>query len=255
MCAVEVGAGAGPVVVTGGSRGIGAAVSRAVAREGRPVVFAYRSRHDEAQRLVKEIEGAGGRALAVAADVGREADVLSLFEACDAAFGPPAALVNNAGVPGGRARLAEVSADQLETVFRTNVFGAFLCSREAVRRMSTSNGGRGGVIVSVSSAAVNTGAPAVWIHYAATKGALEVMSRGLSREVAGEGIRVNVVRPGLIETEVHQGHGEDRLQKLLTQIPLGRMGKDSEVADAVVWLLSPQAAYVTGAVIDVGGGL
>jgi NAD(P)-dependent dehydrogenase (short-subunit alcohol dehydrogenase family) len=246
---------AGALVVTGGGRGIGARIAVEAARRGMPVALAYRSRAETASETVREIEAAGGRALAVAADIGSEAEVLRLFARIDETFGGICGLVNNAGVPGGRARLEALRMEQLEQVFRTNVFGAFLCAREAARRMSTRHGGAGGAIVSISSGAVNTGSPGVWVHYAASKGALETMSRGLATELADDGIRVNVVRAGVIDTEAHRGHGEDRVRQLLAQIPMARIGRPEEVAAAVLWLLSPEASYVTGATIDVAGGL
>jgi NAD(P)-dependent dehydrogenase (short-subunit alcohol dehydrogenase family) len=245
----------GALVVTGGGRGIGARIATRAARSGWPVALIYRSRRDAAALVVKAIEDGGGRGIAIEADVGNEADVIRAFEAIDRQFGQVRGLVNNAAVPGGRARLEELRADQLDQVFRTNVFGAFFCSREAVKRMSTRRGGRGGVIVSISSGAVNTGSPGVWVHYAATKGALETMSRGLARELAADGVRVNVVRPGVIDTDAHRGHGDDRVKELMARVPLGRMGDPDEVAAAVLWLLSEEATYVTGAVLDVTGGL
>lgn len=246
---------AGALVVTGGGRGIGAEIARRAARGGAPVALLYRARPDNARKVVGQIEAAGGRAVAIAADVGREADVARAFEAVDAALGPLGGLVNNAVMAGSPRRLAELPAAEVEEVFRTNVTGAFLCSREAARRLSTRNGGGGGGIVLLSSAfAVNTGAPG-WVHFAASKAALETMSLGLAKELAEEGIRVNVVRPGVIATESRLAQPEEFRDRALAQVPLSRMGEPGEVASAVLWLLSPDASYVTGATLDVAGGL
>lgn len=246
----------GALVVTGGGRGIGAQIAVRAARNGTPVALVYRSRPENAARVVGEIEAAGGQAMAIQADVGSEADVTGAFTAVDAAFGPIGGLVNNAVLAGPPRRLAELPGIELDEVFRTNVFGAFLCSREAARRLSTKNGGGGGGIITLSSAhAVNTGAPGNWVHFAASKAALETMSRGLAKELAAEGIRVNVVRPGVIATETRLGQPEDHLNRTLGQVPLARMGTADEVAAAVLWLLSDEASYVTGATLDVAGGL
>ena len=246
----------GALVVTGGGRGIGAQIVLRAARNGTPTALIYRSRPENASRVAGEIQAAGGRAMAIQADVGSEADVVAAFKAVDAAFGPLGGLVNNAVLAGPPRRLAELPASELEEVFRTNVFGAFLCSREAARRMSTANGGSGGGIVTLSSAhAVNTGAPGNWVHFAASKAALETMSRGLAKELAADGIRVNVVRPGVIATETRLGQPKDHLDRALGQVPLARMGTADEVAAAVLWLLSEDASYVTGATLDVAGGL
>jgi len=244
------------LVVTGGGRGIGARIAVQAAQGGAPVALVYRSRPDNAARVVAEIETAGGRAMAIAADVGSEADVARTFEAVDATLGPVGGLVNNAVMAGPPRRLAELPADELEAVFRTNVLGAFFCCREAARRLSTKNGGGGGGIVLISSAhAVNTGAPGNWVHFAASKASLETMSRGLARELAAEGIRVNVVRPGVIATESRLGQPKEHLDRTVAQIPLARMGDAADVAAAVLWLLSDDASYVTAATLDVAGGL
>jgi NAD(P)-dependent dehydrogenase (short-subunit alcohol dehydrogenase family) len=246
----------GALVVTGGGRGIGAQIALGAAKGGTPVALIYRSRPDNAARVVDEIEAAGGRAIAIRGDVGSEDDVAQAFTAADSALGPIGGLVNNAVWAGSPRTLAELPATELEAVFRTNVFGAFLCSREAARRLSTANGGRGGAIVTLSSAhAVNTGAPGNWVHFAASKASLETMSRGLARELAGQGIRVNVVRPGVINTATRLAQPKDHLERTLRQIPLARMGTADEVAAAVLWLLSDEASYVTGASLDVAGGL
>jgi NAD(P)-dependent dehydrogenase (short-subunit alcohol dehydrogenase family) len=244
------------LVVTGGGRGIGARIAVRAARCGTPVALLYHSRPDDAGAVVREIEAAGGRALAIRADVGCEADVTRAFAAVDSAFGPLGGLVNNAVLAGPPRTLAELPRGELEDVFRTNVFGAFSCCRAAARRLSTQNGGGGGGIVTLSSAhAVSTGAPGNWVHFAASKAGLETMSRGLARELAGQGIRVNVVRPGAIATESRRGQPKAHLDRVLGQIPLARMGTADEVAAAVLWLLSEDACYVTGAVLDVTGGL
>lgn len=244
------------LVVTGGGRGIGAQIALRAAQGGTPVALIYYSRPDNAARVAGQIEAAGGQAIAIRADVGSEADVARAFTAADSALGPLGGLVNNAVWAGPPRTLAELPASELEAVFRTNVFGAFLCSREAARRLSTANGARGGAIVTLSSAhAVNTGAPGNWVHFAASKASLETMSRGLARELAGQGIRVNVVRPGVIATETRLGQPRDHLERTLRQVPLARMGTADEVATAVLWLLSDEASYVTGAALDVAGGL
>ena len=243
------------LVVTGGGRGIGARIAKRAAQAGMPVAFLYRSRREDADATLRELQASGVRAIAIQADVANEADIVRAFERVDGEFGGIAGLVNNAATNGGRARLDELTVAQLESVFRTNVFGSFICSREAARRMSTRKGGSGGAIVNISSGASRTGSPGVWVHYAASKGAIETMSNGLAKELAADGIRVNTVRAGVIATEVHQGHGEDRLAQLLAMVPMKRMGEPDEVAAATMWLLSAEASYVTGAVLDVTGGL
>ena len=248
-------AASGALVVTGGGRGIGAQVARRAAQAGVPVALIYRARADDAARVVDEIAAAGGRAIAIAADIGKEADVMRAFATVDEAFGPLGGLVNNAVDPGTPTRFAALSQDALEAVFRSSLFGAFLCAREAVKRLSTKHGGAGGAIVSLSSAiAVKTGA-AGWVHFAAAKAGLETMSLGLAREVAAEGVRVNVVRAGVIATETRLGQRKDFLDRAVAQIPMVRMGDPAEVAAAVLWLMSADAAYVTGATLDVTGGI
>jgi NAD(P)-dependent dehydrogenase (short-subunit alcohol dehydrogenase family) len=248
--------GPGAIVVTGGGRGIGAQVALGAARSGAPVALLYRSRPDNASHVVKEIKAGGGQAIAIAADVGNEADVVRAFKAIDDVFGTLGGVVNNAVMTGPPRRLAELPVDELEMVFRTNVFGAFLCAREAAKRLSTRNGGGGGGIVMISSAhAVNTGGPGNWVHFAASKGAVETMSRGLAKELAAQGIRVNVVRPGVIATETRLSQPADHLTRTLAQVPMARMGDPAEVATAVLWLLSSESSYVTGAMLDVAGGL
>ena len=201
------------------------------------------------------IVAAGGRALAIQADVSREDQILKLFKIAERELGPIKALVNNAGVTGGFARVENVSVAQIENVFAVNVTGSMLCAREAVRRMSTKRGGTGGAIVNISSRAAHTGGAGEWVHYAATKGAIDSFTIGLAREVATEGVRVNAVSPGLTDTELHASNGEPgRLQRLMPSIPMKRAGLPDEIAEGVLWLLSPAASYVTGAILVIGGG-
>jgi NAD(P)-dependent dehydrogenase (short-subunit alcohol dehydrogenase family) len=238
-------------VVTGGSRGIGAATCRLLAAQAWDVVVAYR---DDAAAAAAVVTACGGRAVAVRCDVAIEADVDALFAAADA-VGPLGALVNNAGIVAPRSRVDEVSAARVERLLAVNVLGPFLCAREAVRRMSTAHGGAGGAIVNVTSVAARLGSPGEYVDYAATKGAVDTMTIGLAREVAREGIRVNAVRPGLVDTEIHASGGEPgRAERLAPEIPLGRAGTAAEVAEAVAWLCSDAASYVTGALLDVSGG-
>ena len=243
------------VLITGGSRGIGAATALLAAHRGFAVAINYARQADAAQALVQRIEAEGGRAIAVQADVGDEAQVLAMFAEVDAKLGRISALVNNAGIVDAKARLDEMSVERLERMMRINVVGAFVCAREAVRRMSTRHGGNGGVIVNLSSAAARLGSPGQYIDYAASKGAIDTLTTGLAKEVAEEGIRVNGVRPGLIDTEIHASGGDpDRAFQLAPTVPMKRTGTAQEVANAIVWLLSGDASYVTGATIDVTGG-
>ena len=242
------------MLVTGGGRGIGAATARLAAAQGYTVCVNYRQQREAAENVVRTIQAEGGRAFPVQADVAVEADVVRLFQEVNK-VGRLTALVNNAGVLEPQLRLDAMNADRLGRVFATNVFGSFLCAKEAVRRMSTNYGGAGGGIVNVSSAASRLGAPGEYIDYAATKGAVDTLTVGLAKEVAAEGIRVNAVRPGIIDTEIHASGGETgRLMRLGAFIPMQRGGSADEVAEAVLWLLSAGASYVTGAIIDVAGG-
>jgi NAD(P)-dependent dehydrogenase (short-subunit alcohol dehydrogenase family) len=248
------GAARGVCLVTGGSRGIGAATARLAAARGYDVAITYLSRVDDAQAVVREVEALGRRALAVQADVADEAAVVEAFRRADA-LGPLALLVNNAGIVGSVGRLEDVTGAMLDTLVRTNIVGAFLAAREGVRRMSTRHGGRGGAIVNVSSGAAQLGSPNVWIHYAATKGALDTMTIGLAKEVAGEGIRVNAVRPGIIDTEIHAARPPGQVEKMRQAIPMARLGTADEIAGTILWLASDEASYVTAALLDARGGI
>ena len=243
------------LLVTGGGRGIGAATARLAAAGGYDVCVNYRADAAAAATVVEAAVQAGARAVAVQADVAVEGDVVRLFETCDRHLGRLSALVNNAGILETQARLDAMDAARISRVFATNVTGPFLCAREAVRRMSTRYGGTGGAIVNVSSGASKLGSPHEYIDYAATKGALDTMTIGLSREVAAEGIRVNAVRAGHVYTTLHASGGEpDRVERVKSQVPMGRGGAPEEIARAILWLLSDDASYTTGAFLDVAGG-
>ena len=243
------------LIVTGGGRGIGAATARLAAGRGYAVCVNYRKNQAAADAVVAEIQAAGGTALAVGADVASEPDVVRLFETVDARLGPIGALVNNAGILEKQTRVEHIDAARIDRVFATNVRGAFLCAREAVRRLSTTHGGDGGAIVNVSSRAAQLGAPGEYVDYAASKAALDALTIGLAREVAGEGIRVNGVRAGIIYTEIHTDGGEPgRVDRLGPTLPMLRGGDAIEVARAILWLLSEEASYSTGTFIDVAGG-
>jgi NAD(P)-dependent dehydrogenase (short-subunit alcohol dehydrogenase family) len=245
----------GVLIVTGASRGIGAAIARLAARHGFAVAVNFSRDESAANEVVRTINEAGGRAVSIGADVAREEEVIRLFETAERKLGRVAALVNNAGITGGFARVEALGAEALSQVLAVNVAGTILCSREAVRRMSVRHGGKGGVIVNISSLAARTGGAGEWVHYAATKGAVNTFTIGLAREVANEGIRVNAVAPGLIETDLHAANGApDRLERLSPTVPMQRPGTAEEVAPGVLWLLSPAASYTTGAILEVGGG-
>ncbi len=244
----------GVMVVTGGGRGIGAATARLAAERGYAVCVGYLRNRDSAHEVVQAIEKDGGKAAAVMGDVAKEADVVRLFDRA-AKLGRVAALVNNAGILERQTRLDDMEAARFERVFATNITGAFLCAREAVRRMSTRHGGAGGGIVNVSSMASRLGSPGEYVDYAASKGAIDSLTIGLSKEVADEGIRVNAVRPGVIYTEIHASGGEPgRVERVKAAVPMKRGGQPEEVARAILWLLSDEASYSTGTFIDVSGG-
>jgi NAD(P)-dependent dehydrogenase (short-subunit alcohol dehydrogenase family) len=247
--------GSRTLLITGASRGIGAATALLAAERGYAVCVNYRHDHDAAREVVAGIESAGGRAVAVAADVSSEAHVIRLFDTCEKQLGSLTALVNNAGVLENQARVEDIDLARLERVFATNVFGAFLCAREAVRRMATGAGGGGGAIVNVSSVAARLGAPGEYVDYAASKGALDTMTVGLAQEVAADGIRVNAVRAGYIYTGMHASGGEpDRVDRVKSHVPMKRGGRADEVARAILWLLSEESSFTTGSFVDVAGG-
>jgi NAD(P)-dependent dehydrogenase (short-subunit alcohol dehydrogenase family) len=243
------------LVVTGGGRGIGAATARMAGARGYDVCVNYRANRDAASRVVEDVQAAGRRAIAVAADVSVDADVVRLFETCDRELGRLDALVNNAAILEKQTRLDAMDAARITRVLATNVVGPFLCAREAVRRMSTKYGGHGGAIVNVSSGASRLGSPNEYIDYAASKGALDTMTTGLAREVAAEGIRVNAVRAGHIYTDLHASGGEpNRVERVKSLVAMKRGGQPEEIASAILWLLSSEASYATGAFLDVSGG-
>lgn len=243
------------IIVTGASRGIGAATALLAAQRGYSVCVNYRANQSAAESVVREIQSAGSRAIAVAADVSREPDVVRLFETCDRDLGSPTALVNNAGILEKQMRVEAMDAARIQRIFATNVVGSFLCAREAVRRMSTKRGGAGGAIVNVSSAASRLGAPGEYVDYAASKGAVDTLTVGLAKEVAGEGIRVNGVRAGYIYTDMHASGGEPgRVDRVKQFLPMRRGGTANEVARAILWFLSSEASFTTGSFIEVTGG-
>jgi NAD(P)-dependent dehydrogenase (short-subunit alcohol dehydrogenase family) len=243
------------IVITGGSGGIGAAAARLAAARGWNVAFNYASNAEGASRTVADVEAAGGKAVAIKGDVAKESDVAALFDAAAKAFGQIDGVVNNAGTLGPVMKLADMDLARLSRVIEVNVLGAFLVAREGARRMSTSRGGKGGSIVNISSAAARLGAAGERVDYAGTKGAVESFTTGLARELGADGIRVNAIRPGIIETDIHARGGQPgRAAQIGGATPMGRAGTADEVAEAVVWLLSDQSSYVTGAILDVTGG-
>jgi len=243
------------ILITGASRGIGAATALAAARVGYAVAVNYQANSLAADEVVRQIRAAGGTAITVQADVAVEAQVMAMFTKLDAKLGPLTALVNSAGVVDVACRVDSMTVARLKRMFDTNVIGSMVCAREAVRRMSTRHGGSGGAIVNLSSVAATLGAAGQYVDYAASKGAIDTFTIGLAREVAAEGIRVNAVRPGVIDTEIHASGGQPaRAQQLASSIPMQRPGTAEEVAHAILWLLSPEASYTTGALLDVGGG-
>lgn len=245
----------GVLIVTGAGRGIGAACARVGGKRGYKVCVNYNTSASRAQAIADDIMKAGGQAIAVKADVTTEVGVKSLYETVDRELGTVTALVNNAGTILPQSRVDDCEAGTLELLFKANVISQFLCAREAIRRMSTKHGGSGGAIVNISSVHSRLGAPGLFVSYAATKGAVDTFTFGLGIEVASEGIRVNAVRPGLINTELHAIGGDpQRAQRFGSTVPIGREGKPEEIADAVMWLLSDTASYVVGAIVDVGGG-
>jgi NAD(P)-dependent dehydrogenase (short-subunit alcohol dehydrogenase family) len=242
------------VIITGGSRGIGRATAIAAAARGFKICVGYASNEAAARHVVSAIEAKNGKAIAVKCDVGNESDILALFKAADA-FGTLGALVNSAGIVGPTSRVDEMSAERIQRMMAINVTGSILCAREAVKRMSTRHGGKGGVIVNLSSVASKLGSPNTYVDYAASKGAIDSFTIGLGQEVAGEGIRVAAIRPGLIDTEIHASGGEpDRAHRLSHTVPMKRVGTAAEIANAIVWLMSDDASYVTSAILDVTGG-
>jgi NAD(P)-dependent dehydrogenase (short-subunit alcohol dehydrogenase family) len=248
-------ASGGVLLITGGSRGIGAATAKLAASRGWRVCLSYVRDDSAAKEVVRAITGAGGEALAVRADMRREAEIVALFDAAERAFGPVTGLVNNAGITGRIGPLPEAAPETIREVVEVNVTGAILAAREAVLRMSTARGGAGGAIVNISSGAASLGSPGEYVHYAASKGAIDTFTLGLAREVAREGIRVNAVAPGLILTDIHAAGGEPgRAERIAPTVPMGRPGAPEEVAEPILFLLAPAASYITGAVLRVAGG-
>jgi NAD(P)-dependent dehydrogenase (short-subunit alcohol dehydrogenase family) len=245
----------GTIIITGSGRGIGAATALLAAQKGYAVCVNYTTHRERAEQVVAAIRESGGKASMVQGDVSDESVVNALFETAIGELGPLVALVNNAGITGKLGRFADLEVKDLRRTLDINILGTMLCSREAVRRLSTARGGKGGAIVNISSRAVHQGAPGEYVHYAASKAAVETFTMGLAREVSGEGIRVNCVSPGLIETEIHAAGGDPgRLQRIVPQVPMRRAGKAEEVAKAILWLLSDEAEYCSGTILTVSGG-
>jgi NAD(P)-dependent dehydrogenase (short-subunit alcohol dehydrogenase family) len=243
------------LIITGASRGIGAATARIAGRSGYAVCVNYLKNKAAAMQIVEEIKADGGRALALGADISQEEEVVKLFRTVDDKLGKISALVNNAGILETQMRIEQMDAARLNRVFKTNITGSFLCAREAVKRMSTKNGGKGGAIVNVSSAAARLGSAGEYVDYAASKGAIDTFTRGLAQEVAEEGIRVNAVRPGVIDTDIHASGGEPgRVERVKASVPMKRGGSAEEVAKAIMWLLSSESSYTTGSLLEVSGG-
>ncbi len=243
------------MLITGASRGIGAATARLAAHQGYALCLNYHQREDAVKQVLEQVHAAGASAITVKADVADESQVLQMFEVIDREFGQLDVLVNNAGMLEQQMRLEQMDAARWTRVLGANVIGSFLCAREAIKRMSTQHGGQGGSIINLSSIAARLGAPGEYIDYAAAKGAIDSMTVGLAQEVAGEGIRVNAVRPGVIHTEIHASGGEpDRIERVKSSVPMGRGGQAEEVAEAILWLASEHASYTTGALLDVSGG-
>jgi len=243
------------MLITGASRGIGAATAQLAAHQGYALCLNYHQRADAANAVLEQVRGLGVTAIAVQADIADETQVLHMFEAIDREFGRLDVLVNNAGMLEQQMRLEQMDAARWTRVLGANVIGSFLCAREAIKRMSTRHGGRGGAIVNLSSVAARLGAPGEYIDYAAAKGAIDSMTLGLAKEVASEGIRVNAVRPGVIHTDIHAAGGEpDRVERVKASVPMGRGGQAEEIAEAILWLASEQASYTSGALLDVAGG-
>jgi NAD(P)-dependent dehydrogenase (short-subunit alcohol dehydrogenase family) len=245
----------GILLITGGSRGIGAATAALAATRGYAVCVNYKSNEKAGRAVADAIVEAGGRAVAVQGDVAIESDVVRLFETCDAKLGTLTALVNNAGILETQARVESIDAARLQRVLAANVIGAFICAREAIKRMSTKRGGKGGAIVNLSSRAAVLGSPNEYVDYAASKAAVDTLTIGLAQEVAQEGIRVNAIRPGVIDTDIHASGGEpNRVDRVKAGVPMRRGGTAEEVANAIMWLLSDEASYTTGSFLDVSGG-